>query len=127
MESLSLKEKLIKKSKNFSHEVYYITKELPQHEIFGIISQLRRAVISVSCNIVEGFARDNWGKSKKELLRFIEFSYGSLAEVKFLLEFCNKQYKLSKDKMIHAQKNADNLGVLLFGFIKSLRKDIRRL
>lgn len=50
----------------------------------------------------------------------MEFVYGSLAEVKFLLEFCNREYKVSKDKMIHAQKNADDLGAILFGFIKRL-------
>lgn len=70
-----------------SHElalfVYNLTLSFPKEEVFGITSQIRRAVLSVPNNIVEGHARNN----KKEFHRFLSISLGSLAETEYLLEF----------------------------------------
>jgi len=63
--------------------VYKITANFPRTEFFGITSQLRRASLSVPMNIVEGYAR----KSKKEFVRFLDISLGSLAETEYLLDF----------------------------------------
>ena len=65
------------KSVELSEEIYLITKEFPSDEKFGIISQLRRASISVSSNIAEGSSRSSY----KEQARFSEIAYGSLVEV----------------------------------------------
>jgi len=70
-----------------SHElalnVYELTNHFPNEEKFGIISQLRRASLSVPTNIVEGATRN----SQKEFAYFINIASGSLAEVEYLLEF----------------------------------------
>lgn len=58
-------------------DVYLVSKSFPKEEQFGLTSQLRRAGISISCNIAEGVSR--W--SGKEKIRFIEIAYGSLMEV----------------------------------------------
>lgn len=65
-------------------QIYEITKNLPNDEKFGITSQLRRASISVICNLAEGSAR----VKGKEQARFSEIAYGSLMEVLNLLITC---------------------------------------
>jgi len=65
------------KSREFVKSIYLITTDYPTDERFGLISQLRRAAVSVSSNIAEGSCR--W--SKKEQARFYEISYGSLIEI----------------------------------------------
>ncbi len=58
-------------------EIYKITADFPKEEMFGLSSQMRRSVISIPSNISEGGARS----SKKEFVRFLYISLGSLAEL----------------------------------------------
>jgi four helix bundle protein len=57
--------------------IYKMTKSFPNEELYGLISQLRRAAISVPSNIAEGYARSG----NKELIRFFYISLGSLSEL----------------------------------------------
>lgn len=82
------------KSHDLAIAVYKITEKFPQKEVFGITSQIRRAVLSVPTNIVEGYNR----KSKKEFVRFIDVALGSLAEVEYLIEFGIELNYLRKDE-----------------------------
>jgi len=63
-------------SMDFVAEVYAITKEFPKEELYGLTSQLRRAVVSIPSNISEGAARN----SKKEFVQFLYIALGSAAE-----------------------------------------------
>ena len=56
--------------------IYRATREFPKEEIYGLTSQMRRAV-SVPSNIIEGCARE----SQTEYLRFLEIAFGSLREL----------------------------------------------
>ncbi len=58
--------------------VYKITKEFPKEEIFGLVSQMRRAVVSITSNIAEGFGRQTY----KEKVQFYYIAQGSLIELK---------------------------------------------
>ena len=62
-------------------EVYEITKDFPKYEIYGLVSQLRRAAVSITSNIVEGFKR----KSLKDSLHFYNIANSSLEEVRYQL------------------------------------------
>jgi four helix bundle protein len=62
-------------------DVYRLAKMLPENEKFAMSSQIRRAVVSVSTNIAEGFGRTG----KKEKIQFYNIAYGSLLETKSLL------------------------------------------
>lgn len=65
------------KSMDLVEEIYIFTKKLPDSEKFGLISQMRRAVVSIPSNIAEGAAR----KGDREFIQFIHIALGSLAEL----------------------------------------------
>jgi four helix bundle protein len=61
--------------------IYRYTASLPQHELFGLTAQLRRAAVSVPANFAEGFKR----QSRPDKLRFYNISQGSLEECRYYL------------------------------------------
>jgi len=58
-------------------EVYQLTKKFPREEIFGLTNQIRRAAVSITSNIAEGFSRS----SHKDKVHFYQISLGSTTEV----------------------------------------------
>lgn len=58
-------------------EVYRLTKYFPKSEVFGLVSQMRRAAVSIPSNIAEGYGR----KSRKEFHHFLSIALGSAAEL----------------------------------------------
>lgn len=64
-------------AKDLVKEVYFCTKKFPSEEKYGLVSQLNRAVLSVSSNIAEGASR----KSSKDQGHFYHMAYSSLMEV----------------------------------------------
>jgi four helix bundle protein len=66
--------------------IYLITKSFPKKEWFGIVSQLRRAAVSISSNIAEGSSR-----TKKEFAHFLNISLGSIYECVPLIEISKRQ------------------------------------
>jgi|ERR1700722_17336655 len=65
------------KSIALAKEIYTLTSQFPSEEKFGLISQLRRAAVSIPSNIAEGQARNTTG----EFVQFISYAEGSLAEL----------------------------------------------
>ncbi len=58
-------------------EIYRITKDFPKEELFGLTNQIRRAAVSITSNIAEGFSR----QSPKEKMQFYYIAQGSLTEL----------------------------------------------
>lgn len=100
------------------HFVYKITKSFPRDELYGVVSQLRRAALSIILNYIEGFARGVNGKIYKN---FLDISYGSLKECKYLLYFSFKEGYLKKTNYEKAIKLADEIGAMLWKTIQKNR------
>src|SRR5438128_547755 len=73
-------------SKSFVIECYKLTKHLPESEKFGMISQIRRAALSVHLNIAEGASR----KSEAERKRFYEVARGPVIEIDAALDIASE-------------------------------------
>ena len=58
-------------------KIYKATKKFPKEELFGLTSQIRRAAVSVTSNIAEGFSRNSY----KEKLQFYSVALGSVTEI----------------------------------------------
>ena len=78
---------LLQKADDLAYKIYQESKKFPKEEMYGLTSQLRRAILSVPLNIVEGYGR----QSKKEYGRFLNIAYGSLKEAKYLLHFAHRE------------------------------------
>lgn len=105
------------KMDEFAHLVYKITRDFPREELYGITSQLRRAALSVVLNYIEGYARVR----SKVHKNFLEISYGSLKEAKYLLHFAWKEKFMNEENYKEASKITDKIGAMLWGTIRGLR------
>ena len=84
------------KSMDLSILVYEFTKQLPKSEQYGLVSQIRRAAVSIPSNIAEGSKRHN----RKEFAQFCGIAKGSAAEIETQLVIINKVYDLNIDKLL---------------------------
>jgi len=96
-------------SKAFVLECYKLTKQLPSDEKFGMISQIRRAALSVHLNIAEGASR----KSEAERKRYYEISRGSIIEIDAALDIAKELDYLQNYKI-------ENLGEAMLRTFKIL-------
>lgn len=104
------------KMDEYAHVVYRCTKTFPKEELYGVTSQLRRSALSVVLNYVEGYAR---GKNKVHR-NFLEISYGSLKESKYLLHFSMVEQYLSTTDYEKAVTLAEEIGAMLWGILRRM-------
>ncbi|MBN2103219.1 four helix bundle protein [bacterium] len=104
------------KADEFAYQIFIATKNFPKKEIYGITSQMRRAALSVPTNIVEGYGR----QGKNELRQFVNIALGSLAEVRYLLDFSLRLEYLTVEKHKELNDLGVEIGKLLWKFYKSL-------
>jgi four helix bundle protein len=121
MKSGYRKLRIIEEATELVKLVYEITKIFPQSELFGLVSQIRRATVSVPTNIIEGHAR----VSRKEFLKFLGIANGSVVEVEYLL-YLSKELGFIKEKdFLKVEAQRAKVAVYLIKLIKSVRKQIR--
>ena len=108
--------KVWKESRNLVCSVYSLIKKFPKYELFGLSDQIRRAVISIPSNIVEG----NIKKSIKERLHFLEISYGSLLEVYCQLIISKDLGYITENELSDIKPKIDNVSFLLTKLKRSL-------
>lgn len=93
--------------------VYKVTKSFPRDELYGVTSQLRRAALSVILNFTEGYARRR-GEKCKVFKNFVEISYGSLKESKYLIYFSYTENYISEQNYKELIAKAEEIGRMLW-------------
>ena len=95
------------KAVDLATDVYSYTKNFPSEEKYGLTSQIRRSVVSISSNIAEGAGR----KSKKEFKHFLNIAYGSGSELETQLLIArnlgfmnNENYEALSEMITEIQK-----------------------
>jgi len=107
-----------KKSLEFVSTIYKLTQTFPREEQFGLISQLRRASVSVISKIAEGFARS----SKIETRRFLEIARPSLVEVDTQIEISIILKYLTENDIKNLKENSNHIFAMLTNLIKKFTK-----
>lgn len=77
------------KARDLAVEIYKLTSNFPKEEVYGMTSQMRRAVISISSNIAESYHRFH----KKEKQQFLAIAFGSGSELESQLEIAGHLFK----------------------------------
>jgi len=99
-------------------EVYRCTKCFPREEIFGLISQMRRAAVSVPSNIAEGKGRF----SQRELTHFLFHARGSLLELQTQISIATRLEYLSGSDATRLDDHAAEVGRLLNGLVDRFKE-----
>lgn len=106
-----------KKAHEYTLEIYKITKQYPKDELFGIVSQLRRASSSVPANIVEGSAR----RTDKEFCQFLIQARGSLVETQYFLELSKDLDYINEYDLNRLNKLSIEVAKMLNSFITKIK------
>lgn len=102
--------------------LYGETRKWPDDERFGLISQVRRAAVSIPANIAEGQARG----TTKEFLRFIDIALGSLAETRTLMRIAKNVGILPEDSLKKFLDDSDSCGRMLGALKRSLKQKLNQ-
>lgn len=105
------------KAHQFALDAYALTRNLPDEEKFGVAAQIRRAAVSVPCNIAEGFGR----RQAKDKCRFYNIAEGSVEELKYLLRL-SLDLAYLKDITEHRAR-LDVISSMLRGLIRAVGRD----
>lgn len=100
--------------------IYRITRTFPDNERYGLVSQMRRAAVSVAANIAEGFKR----RGQADKIRFYNISETSLEEVKYYLILSRDLGYTADNETLMAE--AETISRMLYRLIQSVEKRSRR-
>ena len=92
-------------------DIYRVTSDFPRHELYGLVSQLRRAAVSIPSNLAEGHARN----SKNEFRQFVGQARGSLSEVETQIEISRNLGYLGDGAADKLLEKIGELGRMLTG------------
>ena len=107
------------KAKDFAFFVYKeILPILPEEEKYGINQQIRRAAVSISCNIAEGYGRFNF----QDIIRFCYIARGSLNETISMIALSEELGFIPRKILEESLKLSDDLAKMLHGYISFLKK-----
>ena len=106
------------KSMELVVEVYGCTQNFPKSEIYGLVSQLHRAAVSVPSNIAEGHARRSTGEFKQ----FLGHALGSLMEMETQIMIGERLGYLDSARVKNLMGRTTEVGKIMNGLLRSLGK-----
>jgi len=107
-------------AREFRKAMYRVAKQLPEEEKFGLISQVRRAAVSLTNNIAEGHGRFHF----LEQIKFMLQSRGSLEELMDDLNVCADEQYLANADIEKLKQEAWRVHKLINGYIRFLRSRV---
>jgi len=108
-----------KRAIDFVVAVYKITESFPRDERFGLISQIRRAAVSIPANIAEGAARH----TSKEFKYFLSNAQGSVSELATELLIAQRLGYVKEETFDTGNKELTSIGRMILGLSRSLSCD----
>jgi four helix bundle protein len=102
--------------------IYEVTKAFPREELYGLTSQLRRAVVSVAANIAEGSGK----QYLKEFRQFLYTARASLSEVEYYIHLSHRLGYLDGEKVAGLEEARKDAAKVLQGFINAIEEQIKQ-
>ena len=99
--------------------IYKVSLGFPKEEVYGLIAQIRRAVVSIPSNIAEGQGRG----SNKEFQRFLHIAHGSLREVETQLAIAVRLGFVTADDVRTADSLCEQAGRVINGLLRHLNQN----
>ncbi|MDR1369333.1 MAG: four helix bundle protein [Dysgonamonadaceae bacterium] len=100
-------------------QVYKVTKKFPREELFGLISQFRRAVMSIPANIAEGYKK----KGVADKLRFMNIAQGSLEECRYYIILSKDLDYISEMENVELEELISKTSYLLNSYCSAIIKN----
>src|SRR3989338_4847420 len=97
-------------------EIYCFTEKFPREEMFSLVSQMRRAAVSIPSNIAEGRSRG----TRKDFTHFLRVGLGSVAELETQLFICQKLHFGDPKQSQGIESELSEVGRMLHAMIKKL-------
>ena len=100
--------------------VYSVTRSFPREEAFGLVSQMRRAAVSIPSNIAEGFGR----AQRRSFVQFLRIAQGSLKELETQAQLSARIGLLDSESLTGLLDRTERLGKRLVQFVRSLERRV---
>jgi four helix bundle protein len=100
-------------------EIYRLTASFPKEEMYGLVSQMRRAAVSVPSNLAEGAAR----KNNREFVQFLYIALGSLSELDTQIHIAMELGYLGAEEKKESAELLEKASMLISGLIRKKRRE----
>ena len=109
--------KVWQRSLDLAIEIYRVTRSFPKEELYGLVTQMRRASVSIPSNIAEGQSRKSLGDFK----RFINIATGSLSELHTQILIAHRLSYFERDTFEKLEMESMEIRKMLFGLAEKAR------
>jgi four helix bundle protein len=101
--------------------IYRLTSGWPVTERYGLVSQVRRAAMSIPTNLAEGAAK----RGPREFRRYIDISLGSLSELTYLLRLAHDLGYIRSEEFEQIEQMRDRAGQVTWGLYRAISRKAR--
>ncbi len=108
------------KAHAFTLQVYIATRKFPKDELYGLVSQFRRAAVSISANIAEGFGK----QTRPDKAKFLNTAEGSLEECRYYLILSHDLGHLNKEAL---WQNCQEVARLLHSYRAAILANVSKI
>jgi four helix bundle protein len=113
--------KVWERADQLAHKVFDMTESFPKVYLYDLVSQLRRAALSVPTNIAEGCASFH----SSEFLQFLNIARRSLSETQYLIGFASRRHLIQQSELVEVESLSTEVSKMLNSLITSIRRKKR--